>query len=149
MRCFAAAVSNMKSNYRLKLATLYCAFAAVATVINLLSQEVSLYLYRGAYALLLAVIVGTATGLVSKYCLDKLYIFNHVSKTPKDMLSNFSSYTFTGLFTTLLFWAFEFGFVAIFGTELARVTGAVIGLAAGYGIKYQLDKRYVFQARET
>jgi preprotein translocase subunit SecA len=40
--------------------------------------------------------------------------------------------------------ASEFGFDFLFGTKLMRYVGGVIGLAIGYAIKYQLDKRYVF-----
>ena len=47
--------------------------------------------------------------------------------------------------TTLIFWGFEFGFDALFGTDAARYTGAVIGLAIGYAAKYFLDKNVTFQ----
>jgi putative flippase GtrA len=132
----------------LKIATRYAVFAAVATLINLLTQELSLGLYQGSFALVTAMLAGTATGLVTKYLLDKRYIFNHVTGSPRDALKNFSGYTLTGVFTTALFWVCELGFDAVFASDAARIIGAILGLAAGYGIKYQLDKRFVFTPRD-
>lgn len=133
----------------LKIAIHYTLFAAVATLVNLLTQELALALYQGSFALVAAMLAGTATGLVTKYMLDKLYIFNHVNRSPSEVIKNFSGYTLTGVFTTALFWVCELGFDALFATDSARITGAVLGLAAGYGIKYQLDKRFVFIPRDT
>ncbi len=133
----------------LTIAIRYTAFALVATVINLLTQELSLAVYQAAFALVVAMVAGTATGLVSKYFLDKLYIFNHVSPSKNAAIKNFTGYTLTGVFTTALFWVCELGFEVFFGTDAARITGATLGLAAGYGIKYQLDKRFVFNPRDT
>jgi putative flippase GtrA len=65
----------------LNIAIRYTAFALVATVVNLLTQELSLAVYQAAFALVVAMFAGTATGLITKYFLDKLYIFNHVSST--------------------------------------------------------------------
>ncbi len=45
---------------------------------------------------------------------------------------------------TAIFWATETGFWLAFGTHAAREIGAVLGLAVGYVVKYQLDRRYVF-----
>ena len=61
----------------------------------------------------------------------------------------FSGYALMGVATTLLFWATETVFYLIWGTDLAREIGAVIGLSAGYLIKYQLDARFVFRAKAT
>jgi putative flippase GtrA len=47
--------------------------------------------------------------------------------------------------TTLIFWGTETLFWLTWGTDLMRETGAVIGLAVGYVIKYNLDKRFVFR----
>ncbi|MCL1962124.1 MAG: GtrA family protein [Desulfovibrionaceae bacterium] len=49
--------------------------------------------------------------------------------------------------TTVIFWGFEFGFHAPFGTRWMRYLGGVIGLAIGYVAKYGLDKRFVFRDR--
>ncbi len=133
----------------LKIAARYTAFAIIATLINLLSQELSLAVYRATFALPLAILAGTAAGLITKYTLDKNFIFNHVSSSHRDSIKTFGGYTFTGVFTTALFWISELGLHWLLGTEAARITGAILGLAVGYGIKYQLDKRYVFTPRDT
>jgi putative flippase GtrA len=148
MGIFAHSQLN-RSMPSLKIATRYTAFAIVATLVNLLSQELSLALYQAAFALPAAILAGTAAGLITKYTLDKIYIFNHVSTSPKEAIKTFSGYTLTGVFTTALFWISELGLHWLFGTEAARITGAILGLAVGYGIKYQLDKRYVFLSRDA
>jgi putative flippase GtrA len=131
----------------MKVVFLYAAFAVVATVLNLLGQELSLLVYRGQYALYLAILAGTAVGLLSKYVLDKQFIFNVTSRSRGDELNRFFAYTLTGLFTTLVFWGCELGFEYLYGNRTARYTGAVIGLSIGYVLKYQLDKRFVFLNR--
>ena len=123
----------------------YTVFAAISILANISSQELSLYFYSGRYSLTVSIIVGTGTGLITKYLLDKRYIFNYQSKDISDDISKFVSYSITGIVTTLIFWGFEFGFEYLFHTKTARYTGAVIGLTIGYVIKYQLDYRYVFR----
>ena len=44
-----------------------------------------------------------------------------------------------------IFWGLEFGFNWVFHTKEMRYLGGIIGLAIGYLIKYQLDKRFVFR----
>ncbi|MEQ8312933.1 MAG: GtrA family protein [Gammaproteobacteria bacterium] len=131
----------------LKLSAKYALFASLATLINVLAQEMSLLVYAGVYSLYSAVLTGTVAGLVSKYWFDKHYIFIYTTESARHNLSTFIAYTLTGGFTTFLFWSFEIGFEFWFGTKLARYTGAVIGLSLGYVVKYQLDKRYVFNSR--
>ena len=53
----------------------YTLFALLATLLNLLAQEAVARIYDGAFALYLAMGCGTGMGLVSKYLLDKKYIF--------------------------------------------------------------------------
>lgn len=130
----------------LNTALLYCIFAIIATVVNLLTQEASISLIDVTFSLEIAIVAGTGTGLISKYILDKRFIFRNKSTTARDSLAKFSAYSLTGVFTTLLFWGFEFGFDSYFGTKFARYGGAIIGLAIGYGIKYRLDKRFVFNS---
>lgn len=62
-------------------------------------------------------------------------------------MANSFLYTFTGVFTTALFWGIEFGFQSLFGTDAMRYLGGAIGLTLGYIIKYRLDKRFVFVPR--
>jgi putative flippase GtrA len=88
---------------------------------------------------------GTAAGLISKYILDKKYIFFHIPKNKKDDGKKFFLYSLMGVFTTFIFWGFEIGFDTIFENENAKYLGAIIGLSIGYIVKYHLDKRFVFK----
>ncbi|MCY4178204.1 MAG: GtrA family protein, partial [Endozoicomonadaceae bacterium] len=54
-----------------------------------------------------------------------------------------------GLATTAIFWGTEYFFQIIFKTDFMRYTGGIIGLIAGYLIKYRLDKRFVFVSLKT
>ena len=133
----------------MNLALKYSLFALLATLANLLVQEISTRLYSADYFLIAAMIFGTLAGLTSKYLLDKHYIFSFKASTRRAGLHTFLAYGLTGVLTTLLFWSFELSFDFWFGSKFARYLGAVIGLAIGYGVKYQLDKRYVFTRREV
>lgn len=124
----------------------YTIFAILATIINILSQMLSLHTYSGVYSLYIAMFFGTLTGLVLKYILDKKYIFYHTPKNKKDDGKKFILYTFMGGITTLVFWGFELGFDILFNVKEAKFIGAIIGLSIGYIIKYNLDKKYVFKA---
>jgi len=131
-----------------EIALKYTLFAVVATVMNILGQEAFLRLYDQSYAFVIAVLIGTFIGLLTKYVLDKKYIFQFAVKSAKHDTATFLLYTVTGLATTLIFWIFEFSFEYHFQTKGMRYLGAVIGLSIGYCLKYQLDKRFVFVTRE-
>lgn len=133
----------------LSLAIRYALFATMAMAINLLSQALMMAVYGGAYALYLAMLVGTVTGLLCKYVLDKYFIFAQPSGLGVADLHKLWLYTLTGGFTTALFWGMELGFEYWYGTPQARYLGAAIGLSVGYAIKYRLDKRFVFSTRES
>ncbi|WP_299379935.1 GtrA family protein [uncultured Kiloniella sp.] len=122
----------------------YCLFAVFATIANIVSQDVTLRFYSGPFALIMSVGVGTAIGLVTKYLLDKRYIFRYRTSGIGHESKIFMLYAVMGVFTTSVFWAFEFGFHFIFDDKIMRYLGGIIGLAIGYWIKYQLDKKYVF-----
>lgn len=129
----------------LQIAIAYTLFAMLATAANLGTQMLVMYVYGGAWALTGAIIAGTGVGLVLKYLLDKRYIFRYLTRNVAHEGRTFLLYTATGIATTIVFWGFELGFEAVFGTARARYTGAILGLAIGYVAKYQLDKRHVFQ----
>lgn len=129
----------------LKLAMLYTAFAIVATLCNILAQEICSYLYSGPFLIFISVLVGTGFGLIVKYILDKKYIFKYKTQNAQHDGKIFMLYTVMGIFTTIIFWGFEFGFHAIFETKEMRYVGGVIGLMIGYICKYYLDKRFVFR----
>ena len=55
----------------------------------------------------------------------------------------FIRYSILGVFTTIIFWVIDL-FWLIWETEHMREFGAIIGLSIGYVLKYNLDKKYVF-----
>lgn len=135
-----------------KIASLYSAFAALATLVNLISQEIALGVAMSAgasYAIQLAMLAGTAAGLATKYFLDARYIFKSQADTKQKSAREFLAYSLTGVATTLIFWGFELSFDAYFQTKLARYSGAAMGLTLGYCLKYQLDKQLVFVSKGT
>lgn len=130
-----------------RIALLYAVFAALATAANLGTQAFVIWAYHGPHAIPLSILVGTAAGLPIKYVLEKRHIFDFKADDLAHDGRMFFLYTAMGVLTTLLFWGVEYGFHLAFGTDLMRYLGGAIGLSAGYVIKYQLDKRYVFVAR--
>jgi putative flippase GtrA len=130
----------------MKLALTYAILAVIATAANIGSQDLTLHFYAGMYQVPFSVFVGTAVGLVVKYVLDKTYIFRFRARDSFDDGQTFVLYAFTGVFTTAIFWGFEFSFDALFQSKEWRYIGGAIGLAIGYIAKYQLDKRFVFSS---
>ncbi|MCC6000831.1 MAG: GtrA family protein [Pararhodobacter sp.] len=142
-----AAIPRSPAPARLRPTTLvlrYAAFAAIATLANLGAQRLVLMGGDAAGQFILAVLAGTAVGLVVKYLLDKRWIFHDPSTGWRAHGQRFSLYSVMGLVTTAIFWATETAFWLIWQTHLAREIGAVLGLTVGYLVKYQLDRRYVF-----
>ena len=123
----------------------YALFAAFSTAVNLGTQYIALLLYGGLAALPLAMAAGTLTGLVAKYLLDKRWIFFDPSHGTSAHAKRFSLYTFTGLFTTAIFWGTELLFAALSSQQWVQFLGALLGLTVGYVVKYRLDRRFVFQ----
>lgn len=128
----------------------YAAFAVLATVANLAAQRAALGLAQdrleAGAGFVLALGLGTGVGLVLKYQLDKRWIFADASRGLAGQGRRFGLYSLTGVATTAIFWGTETGFWLAFGTEAARETGAVLGLAIGYVTKYRLDRAYVFRS---
>lgn len=129
----------------------YTLFAVIATVANIGSQAGAVALltavWGSQWAIIVSVLVGTIVGVIVKYFLDKKWIFSFEAKSVAHQAKAFSFYTLFSVGTTLIFWGFEFGAQLIFGTEFARYSGGVIGLAVGYVVKYHLDKRITFADR--
>lgn len=125
----------------------YAGFAVLATVANLATQRVLLTAMPDA--LMPALAAGTIVGLLVKYALDKTWIFAGSIQTADHATRTFELYVTTGIFTTLIFWGFETAAWLIWQSHPAREAGAVAGLMLGYAIKYQLDRRYVFQTRRS
>lgn len=126
----------------------YSFFVAIAICINLAAQALSVALYQGPCAITLSVIAGTGAGLVAKYLMDKKWIFFHHTEGHGHEAKTFALYTIMGLVTTIIFWATEAIFHALFTAPVMRYLGGAVGLVIGYSIKYRLDLRHVFVPRE-
>lgn len=126
---------------------LYVAFAIVATIVNLFTQEITSTLFQYEYEIIISMFTGTLAGLVVKYLLDKKFIFKFETKNQKQDITTFFFYSLMGVVTTVLFWVTEYTFDLWFETKTMRYVGAVIGLGIGYLTKYYLDKKYVFVER--
>lgn len=140
---------------RMQVASRYVLFALIAGAVNLLAQASALWmldavvpgLYPAAH-LTAAMAVGTVAGLFPKYLLDSRWIFIAPDRAvpvgrTRTHARNLPLYTLTSVFTTFVFWAFEYLFDMIRGGNWHYV-GAVIGLAIGYRVKYALDRTFVF-----
>jgi putative flippase GtrA len=126
----------------------YTIFAAISTLFNLLFQYFTFLIYEGLSSLYIAMFIGTLAGLVTKYILDKKFIFYHEVENKKDDAKKFALYSLMGVFTTIIFWGTEIAFDTLSQNPNAKYLGAVIGLSIGYVIKYFLDKKYVFIDKE-
>ena len=122
----------------------YIIFAIISIAINLLTQYFVLIF---ADVLYIAMFFGTFLGLITKYFLDKKFIFYYRSKNKIDDGKKFFMYSFFGIFTTLVFLGFEISFDAVFKSDLAKYVGALLGLVIGYILKYFLDKNFVFKEK--
>ena len=130
------------TSFRLPL--LYGFFAGIAMASNLAAQALVMFFDNNSHMMLLSMLVGTGVGLVTKYILDKRYIFIFKAENLAHDGRLFLLYSVMGIVTTALFWIIEYGFHWIFATELMRYIGGAIGLIMGYLIKYRLDKQFVF-----
>ena len=127
-----------------KVAVLYTLFAMLSTAINIGSQMVSIWTYKGPLYVEISILVGTAMGLPLRYFLEKRYIFAFTSRNLAHDGKLFIFYSVMGVITTLIFWSTEYAFYIIYNTDFMRYVGGVVGLAIGFYVKYQLDKKYVF-----
>ena len=121
---------------------LYVVFAGVATVANLAAQELFL---RVSGSLAVAILAGTVAGFATKYVLDKKWVFSDRYTTHRQELRKVTLYGAFSVATTLVFWLFEVAFWMAWRTDFAKYTGAVLGLAVGYAIKFVLDRTFVFR----
>lgn len=132
---------------RTRVAVLYSLFAALALVLNLLSQAIFVRFYTGDFAIIFSIIIGTAVGLPVKYVLDKKYIFKFSAENLFHDTKLFFLYGLMAVVTTAVFWGSEALFQFLFKTEQMRLIGGALGLIIGYLIKYQLDKKFVFSTK--
>lgn len=126
----------------------YGLFAILAMLANLVTQEVVIRITPVA-ALPLSILMGTAAGFILKYLLDKKWVFDDGYNGHRQELQKITLYGAFSVLTTLIFWGFEVVFWAIWRTDFAKYTGAVIGLAIGYIAKFALDRTFVFKERRA
>ncbi len=126
----------------------YVLFAAVATLANLLAQELVVR-FSPIAPLTASILAGTVVGFVVKYILDKRWIFYDAYTGRRDEARKVTLYALFSVVTTLVFWGFEVAFWMIWKTDFAKYSGAVLGLAIGYAAKFVLDQTYVFRERSA
>jgi len=126
----------------------YVVFAGIATLVNLATQE-AVVRVAPLSPLALSILMGTATGFILKYLLDKKWVFDDGYSGHRRELQKITLYGVFSVFTTLVFWSFEVAFWVIWRTDFAKYTGAVIGLAIGYAAKFVLDRAFVFKERQA
>ena len=123
----------------------YVLFAILSTLVNFAAQE-AVITTMPTDTLLPSILAGTAAGFVVKYLLDKYWIFYDGYASAGSEARKVTLYGLFSVLTTLIFWASEIAFWSIWQTDLAKYTGGALGLAFGYALKYQLDRRFVFRA---
>ena len=126
----------------------YVVFAIIATLVNLVTQEIVVRIAPVA-PLASSILMGTATGFILKYVLDKKWVFDDDYGGHRQEVQKITLYGAFSVLTTLVFWGFEVAFWMIWQTDLAKYTGAVLGLAIGYGAKFILDRTFVFKERQA
>jgi len=127
-----------------RIALLYTFVAVISTAINIVSQIISIWIYKGPYSVEISILIGTFMGLPLRYLLEKRYIFQF---TPKNLAHDgklFIVYSTMSVITTLIFWGIEYAFHLIYDSDFLRYFGGILGLSIGFYIKYHLDKKYVF-----
>lgn len=127
----------------------YILFAFLATLVNLGVQKLSFFLYQGPYSLFIAMIAGTGSGFVLKYLLDKFFVFKYTAQNKAEEAKTVFLYGLMAIVTTLIFWGTELAFDWAIAADWGKYLGAVIGLTAGYIIKYYLDSKFVFKTHPT
>lgn len=127
-------------------AGLYALFAAMAILVNLGAQWATDAVVPGAYGVFVALLAGTAAGLIVKYLLDKRYIFRYTTVSRRHEARTFVVYCVMSVSTTAIFWICELGFRWGFRSAAAGYVGGAIGLVIGYAVKYALDNRFTFTA---
>lgn len=130
------------------IAVLYSLFAVFSTAINIGAQMLSIWAYKGPYAVEISILIGTAAGLPLRYFLEKRHIFAFKSSSIAHDGRLFVLYSLMGVFTTAIFWGVEYAFHLIFAVDAMRYVGGIIGLGIGFYVKYQLDKKFVFVSND-
>ena len=143
----------MKINYQY---IMYIIFAICSTVLNFLVQKLcevtfysinksffSLQIYKSIdISTLLKLATATIAAFIFKYLVDRFLVFKKEKYTTKQKeIAGIGLYTLFSVFTTFLFWGVQLSFKIYLNQEYL---GLVLGLGAGYTIKFFLDKHFVF-----
>jgi putative flippase GtrA len=126
----------------------YVLIAIVSTVLNLAAQSLVVRYFDIRYVIELSILIGTVVGMPPRYVLEKKYVFFFVSNDIKHDSKLFFFYSFYGVFTTLIFWSVEYMFHIYFAADFMRYVGGLVGLSIGFYLKYQIDKKYVFNSKD-
>lgn len=124
----------------------YVVFAIIAGATNLVTQAIVFGL-APVQPLAASILAGTGVGFVVKYILDKRWIFFDDYDGAAKEVRKIVLYASFSVAMTLVFWGFEVTFFVLGGDNLAKYTGAVIGLAIGNFAKYLLDRAFTFNPK--
>lgn len=123
----------------------YVAFAVLASLVNLAVQRGVLAVWAvGALRYGAAMVAGVLASMAVRYPLDKIFIFADRSTGVAAHGRQVVLYGLMSVCSTAIFMAFETAFLLVGHTDAMRECGAVIGLAVSYAVKYNLDRRFVF-----
>lgn len=142
---------------------IYMIFAAISIILNIGSQYILRVILQSLiprfanekllsfeYWFLISLGFGTVIGFLFKFVVDKFVVFEEkltddkmadLQRTTKQITLYFSF----AIFTTMIFWGFEFSFKIAF-TGNWYLVGGLIGLIIGYTVKFLLDRRFVFNS---
>ena len=133
-----------------RLSAVYSAFAVLSAAVNLGVQwstvrlATSFHLLTPKLLVFPALVICTGAGLALKYTLDKRYIFRSSLCGKMSLARNFGLYSVMSLATTGLFWGTELLTCLVSSDPRAIYLGGGLGLSVGYLVKYNLDRRFVF-----
>lgn len=88
--------------------------------------------------------IATIGAFLFKFAVDKWLLFKDHNPDIKNTMRQIVIYGMFAVFTTLIFWGFEFGFKLLFHFRFSEYAGGVIGLVLGYTLKFIFDSRFVF-----
>ena len=109
------------------IAVLYTLIAALSTTINIATQMLSMWVYKGSYSIEISILVGTVAGLPLRYILEKRYIFSFTSQNFAHDGKLFVFYSALGGITTLIFWGTEYAFHLIMTRILCAIAAVSLG----------------------
>ncbi|CAH7425878.1 GtrA-like protein [Vibrio chagasii] len=114
-------------------------------MVNLTTQLVFIsFLGESVWTVYLSMLFGTVVGMFAKFILDSYFVFHEEVKCDARGVRRLFTYSFMAIVPTLIFWGFELLFEYFFSSVSMRFFGATIGFILGAILKYNLDKRYVF-----